>query len=231
MASSGTMQANSVNIGGNGGNYFFINWQVAGQSEDGNYSTINWQAYFHFNSADAQLDNGYASLGGATRWSNGGRVYNFSSNFTTRNLGLASGSFNIGHDGNGNRTLSVGGGVTAFQSGRSESSNSWSLPGLYQAIAFNYITFTNITDVGFTVNVQTNRTANLLQLNIDGAGFVTYYSGNYSTLSVDVPGPFSSGVAHSVTVRTRRASNNWVTDSSQSVTTDVQNKFFDIGDY
>ena len=121
------MTGNSISIGGVGGQYYFIDWQLAGQSVSGNYSTINWQAYFHYQTADAQLDNGSANLSGS-RWANGGRVRNYGGTFTTRNVQLASGSFNIGHNNDGTRTLSVSGGVDVYQSGRSSGSQSWSLP-------------------------------------------------------------------------------------------------------
>lgn len=129
MATSGRLQGNGLNIGGRGDNYVFINWQLAGQNIGGNYSTINWQMYFHFNGADAQLDNGYADVGdGARRYANGGRVYNFSNNFSTRDLGITSGSFNWGHNAQGNATLYVASGMTAYQSGRSEAGARWDLP-------------------------------------------------------------------------------------------------------
>lgn len=128
MANSGTMQGNSVTITSGHTAYYFINWQLASQNIAGNYSTINWQAYVHYNGADAQLDNGIANLGGATRWANGGRVYNYSGNFSTRDQLVASGTFNIGHNSDGNQTLGVDGGITVYQSGRTQGAASWGLP-------------------------------------------------------------------------------------------------------
>lgn len=118
-------------MAGNGvtyGNYFFIDWQTNSQSTPGNYSNISWWAYWHFQGSDHQLDNGYANLGDATRWSNGGRIYNYAGNFTTRDMLLASGSFDIGHNSDGTKTLNVAGGATGYQVGRSEGSGSWGLP-------------------------------------------------------------------------------------------------------
>lgn len=127
MATSGRMQGNSISIGGYGGQYYFIDWQMTGQNIGGNYSSINWQAYFHYQSADAQLDNGNADLNGG-RWSNGGRVKNYAGTFTTRNHQVASGSFDLGHNSAGAQDINVSGGITAYQSGRSSGSQSWSLP-------------------------------------------------------------------------------------------------------
>lgn len=232
---SGTMQGNLVHIVSGHNDYFFINWQLAGQNEDGNYSSINWQAYFHFDNDDAQLDNGVAASNVGTLWSNGGRVYNYAGNFATRNLGLASGSFNIGHDGNGNQSVNFNGGIDVYQSGRSSGSQWWGLPGLYQEVAYNDIHFLNITDVSFQVYVAVNRTANLLQLSIDGGGWTTYYGSNFGSVTVQVgsqSNPIASGQNHTVVVRVRRASNGNITDSgTYNVATAVQNNFFDIGDY
>lgn len=118
------MQGNTVSSN----NYFFIDWNLNGQNVAGNYSNIGWAAYWHFQGNDRQLDNGYANLGDVNRWSNGGRIYNYSGNLSTRDLLLASGSFDIGHDNNGNKTLNVAGGATGYNGSRSEGSGSWSLP-------------------------------------------------------------------------------------------------------
>lgn len=148
MATYGTMQGNSVTVGGNGGNYFFINWSLDSQSIANNTSTISWNAYFHFNSADSQLDNGYADLGGSRRWTNGGRVKNFDGNYTTRNHHITGGSFTIGHNSDGTKTLSVGGQTAAYQVGTSSGSASWSLPTIPR--------HGNITATSGNINDDTN---------------------------------------------------------------------------
>ena len=147
------MTGSSVNIGGNGSNYFFIDWQLAGQDVTNNYSAINWQAYFHYNSSDAQLDNGIAGLSG-TRWNNGGRVKNFEARFVTRDVALASGSFNIGHNADGTQGISVSGGIDAYQSGRSAGSQWFSLPTIPRN---SQVTSTSSTALGNPVQINTNR--------------------------------------------------------------------------
>jgi len=126
MATSGSFNGNSVTYGC----YMFINWQLASQEIDNNRSLINWQAYFHFQGSDTQLDNGAVWSNVGTHWSNGGRVYNYAGNFSTRNLGLASGSFWINHNSVGNADLQFGLGITTqFSPARSEgTSGVWSLP-------------------------------------------------------------------------------------------------------
>lgn len=144
------MQGNGT--GNAGGEYFFIDWNLVSQNIPGNYSTISWAAYWHFNSSDRQLDNGHANLGDVTRWANGGRIYNYSGNFTTRDMLLASGSFDIGHNSDGTKTLNVSGGVTGYSGQRSEGSGSW---GLTTIPRYATITSTtgDITDEAATVSI------------------------------------------------------------------------------
>lgn len=149
------MTGNHISINGRGGQYFFIDWQLAGQDVTNNYSAINWQAYFHYTLADAQLDNGIAGLSG-TRWNNGGRVKNYESRFVTRDVILASGSFNIGHNADGTQGISVSGGVDVYKSGRSAGSQWFSLP----TIPRNSQVTTNDSGgwhIGTPLTIYTNR--------------------------------------------------------------------------
>src|SRR5690348_13356288 len=97
MAStSGEIIGNHVIVSGSAYCVLRIDWQLVSQNTAGNYSTINWQAYVDFFGCDAELDNGTVSVGGAVRWSNGGRVYNWQNNNTNHTITLGSGTFNIG---------------------------------------------------------------------------------------------------------------------------------------
>lgn len=127
MATSGSYSANSVTYG-----FMFINWQLASQETVNNRSLINWQAYFHFQGSDSQLDNGVVNSNVGNLWTNGGRVYNFAGNYTTRDLGLASGSFWVNHDSAGNGVVQLGIGITSqFSPARSEgTSGIWGLPNI-----------------------------------------------------------------------------------------------------
>ena len=147
MATSGTNTGSSVTVsgGGNPGNYIFTNWQWASQSVSGNYSTINWQTYFHFNGDDADLDNGYTNSNAGMLWQNTGRVHSFTGNFTTRDLGLASGTFTIGHDANGNQTLNLSNSIAVYASGTSSGSGSWALPRIPLAPGLYGMTADSIT--------------------------------------------------------------------------------------
>lgn len=218
MATSGQMRGNNISIGGRGGQYYFINWQLASQNTSGNSSRINWQAYFHYDLADAQLDNGNADLSG-NRWSNGGRVKNFAGTFTTRNHQVASGSFDIGHNNNGTRTLSVSGGITAYQSGRSSGSGSWALTTIPRYANINSWSLNNVTEKSIGVTLSTNATVNAVQYSLNGGGWVTGYSGNFTSRSFTISG-LNPATTYTVRIRVRRADSGlWTNSGNRSATT------------
>lgn len=159
------MQGNSVTIGGRASNFFFIDWSSS--DEPGNNRTlIYWNAYFHFDGADAQLDNGNAYLNGY-RWQNGGRVYNYAGNFSVRDLHLAGGSFYVDHDANGNASLGVSGGITVYGGVRSEGGYTWGLSNYDRKP-------TTPTSVGATVNADKTITVTVNGVS-SPAGTPTYY--------------------------------------------------------
>lgn len=99
-------------------------------NQGGNYSTINWTLYADFVNSDAQLDDGVANGGGGQRYRNGGRIYNFSGNYSNHTITIASGSFNVGHDANGNGSYGMDANFYVYQSGRAYASGSEGLPRL-----------------------------------------------------------------------------------------------------
>lgn len=228
MATSGAYETNAIGGLGNSPNRMRIEWSLASQNEDANQSTINWNV------------RGWGGVSGwwtqnfqARTWVDGSLRQSTGSFQMYQNSIFGSGSYTIGHNGDGSRSFgSNADGRIYNNTVNSSGSGSWSLPSLYQEIAFNSITYTNITDVSMDVNVSVNRTANLLQLNVDGTGLTTYFSGSYSSKTVTIgsaANPLQSGVNHTIVVRTRRSSNNNVTDSgTYNIATAVQNKFFDL---
>lgn len=124
MASSGQMKGNTLGDG----DYFFINWSLDRQEISNNRSLVDWGAYWHFDNSDRQLDNGDVEVNGATEWNNGGRVYNYSGNISTRNLKVASGSIWINHTSNGSKTFNINGGLTGYVGERSSGSKNFTLP-------------------------------------------------------------------------------------------------------
>lgn len=223
---SGRMQGNSINIGGNGGNFFFIDWQLAGQDIGGNFSRINWQAYFHYNQADAQLDNGYVDAHGARRWTNGGRIKNFQSQFTTRDFAIASGTFDVGHDAAGNGSFGIGGAVTAFNSGTSGGSQGFGLPNIPRYANITSFNTSEVTDTSFRINVQTDANCNFLQYSLeDGVGWRDQFGGNFSSYSFTLSNQ-PSDFTRNLRVRVRRADSGlWTESGVISVRTLSQTNF------
>lgn len=105
-----------------------IETQQAGQNQGGNFTQINWQIYCDFFGCDAQLDGGFAEWSGGVVYNNGGRVYNYAANFSNHSVTMATGSFNVGADANGNSSYGMDGHVAIFQSGTSTASGSEGLP-------------------------------------------------------------------------------------------------------
>jgi len=181
MATSGRMQGNSLNIGGQGSQYYFIDWSMSGQSISGNYSSISWSAYFHYNNADAQLDNGNANLSGS-RWSNGGRVKNYAGTFTTRNHKVAGGSFNLGHNSAGAQNISVSGGIDVYQTGRSSGSSSWSLPTIPR----------NASITGGSSSINDTQNPTLTWSNPAGSAMTTLQAGIYNSAGSVAAFPYTN---------------------------------------
>ena len=152
MANSGVSIGNQV---GGRANYWFCNWQLAGQEIDNNRSLINFQAYARFQNSDNQLDNGRVDWWGGNLWYNGGRVKNYDGNFSNKDIHLASGSFWVGHYGDGSRDFGMSGGIDYYGSGRSEGSGSWWLPTIPRGA--DPTTNKGSYDIGEAITVYTNR--------------------------------------------------------------------------
>lgn len=228
---SGAFETNAIGGLGSSPNRMRFEWGINWQNEDANQTSIWWNI------------RGWGGAGGywttnfqARTWIDGG-LHQATGQFNMyQNSVFGSGNVTFGHDGNGNRHFGANSdGRIYYNTVNSSGSGGWWLPALYQAIAFNDIQVHTATDVSFKVYNWVNRTANLTQLSIDGGGWVTYHSGNYGSVTVQVGSqgsPLQSGKQYSVRVRTRRASNGWITDSgTYYITTARQDNFFDIGDF
>jgi hypothetical protein len=109
------------------GDFLFVDLSY---SQSGNSSTISYALYWAFRSPsplDRDLDAGSFSIGGVGLYSNA-NPYNYTGNFTSRNVLLANGSRSYGHDGNGNLSVNVSGSVKPWQNPASSFSATYSLP-------------------------------------------------------------------------------------------------------
>jgi hypothetical protein len=154
MATSGTVYGTNRPVSGNTSRYV-MKWTLTSQNIAGNYSTISWNCYWEFVANDRQLDNGNIVINGSSRWDNSGRLYNYSGNFSTRNLALASGTTTVAHDADGGKTFNVNGAVTGYNGEVSSGSTNFSLPAIPRGASFS-ATETNgwseTDDLNLTIN-------------------------------------------------------------------------------
>jgi hypothetical protein len=167
-------QGNSVTIGGQTNNYFFIDWTES-VNYSSNTSTISWASYFHYTLSDAQLDDGDTSIGGSVVWDNGGRVKNYAGTFTTRDHLLASGSITLGHDNSGGGSFNVSGSVFGSLSARSSASANYGFTAIdrtpttpsissgsrgVNGLSFSAIASGSVNNSGPTVTLTLQRSTN-----------------------------------------------------------------------
>lgn len=139
-----TWLGNNVIVSGSSYARIRYETQLASQNTLGNYSTINYQVYIDFIGCDAELDAGYAAWWGGVLYNNGGRVYNYAGNFSNHTVTMATGSFNVGHDANGNGSYGGDAHVTVFSSGVTSTSGSAGLPRIALAPTISSVTVDTI---------------------------------------------------------------------------------------
>lgn len=215
MATSGRAQGNSISYG----DYFFVDWQLTGQSVEGNYSTINWQAYWHFSNSDRQLDSGNVVINGGQVWANGGRIYNYAGNFATRNMLLASGSATIGHNADGGKVFNINGSTLGFENERSSTSVNWELPAINRYINITGYSLSAVTEKSVNVNVSVSGTAAAVDYSLNGGGWQRGFTGGFTSRTFTINN-LNPATAYSIRIRVQNASGGlWTESGVQSATT------------
>jgi hypothetical protein len=103
---------------------------TSSQNQGANTSTVFWTMGWAFRSPsplDRDLDAGTASVAGALVYNNA-NPYNFSNNFTVRDITLGSGSRVVGHDSAGNLTINIAASCKPYQNPVSSFSTNIALP-------------------------------------------------------------------------------------------------------
>lgn len=222
---SGTVYGNNVIVSSPYYARVRVEWQLASQNVGGNYSTINWQSYTDFIGCDAQLDNGSTGSNNVgTLWANGGRVYNYSGNFSNHTVSMASGSFNVGHDGAGNCNLEMHGSIAVYQSGTSSGSGTFALPQIPRYPNITSFTNSSPTDQAFTLFANTDVNCNI-SFSIDGGA--TYSGGGSGTSASQLFQHLISNHTYSCYVAAQsQISGLYSYAGPINLTTLVQNNFF-----
>lgn len=151
MASNG-----SFNTGSYHGRYVQFNWSVASQSVTNNNTTIKWSI---------------SAVGGSSSWYrsnptsvyiNGNRVYYNGTRVQQYKGTIASGSYTIGHNSEGNASFSASVQSAIYSTSTNcTGSGSWNLPQIARASQPSCITWPNTTEdvgnIGDTITIHMNR--------------------------------------------------------------------------
>lgn len=151
MASNGSFNTNSYD-----GRHVQFSWNVASQSVANNNTTINWSI-----SAEGGNSSWYRSnptsvyINGNCVYYNGTRVQQYKGT-------IASGSYTIGHNSEGNASFSASVSSAIYSASTNcNGSGSWSLPQIARASQPSCITWPNTTenigDIGSTITIHMNR--------------------------------------------------------------------------
>lgn len=151
MASNGSFNTNSYD-----GRHVQFSWNVANQSVANNNTTINWSI---------------SAVGGSSSWYrsnptsvyiNGNCVYYNGTRVQQYKGTIASGSYTIGHNSEGNASFSASVSSAIYSASvNCNGSGSWSLPQIARASQPSCITWPNTTenigDIGSTITIHMNR--------------------------------------------------------------------------
>lgn len=150
MASNGSFNTNSYD-----GRHVQFSWNVASQSVANNNTTINWSI---------------SAVGGSSSWYrsnptgvyiNGNCVYYNGTRVQQYKGTIASGSYTIGHNSEGNASFSASVSSAIYSASTNcNGSGSWSLPQIARASQPSCITWPNTTenigDIGSTITIHMN---------------------------------------------------------------------------
>lgn len=151
MSNNGSFNTNSYD-----GRYVQFNWNVASQNVTNNNTTINWSI---------------SAVGGKSSWYksnptsvyiNGNRVYYNGTRVQQYKGTIASGSYTIGHNSEGNASFSASVSSAIYSTSvNCNGSGSWSLPQIARASQPSCITSPNTTEdignIGSTITIYMNR--------------------------------------------------------------------------
>jgi hypothetical protein len=134
----------------------------------------------------------------------------------------------ITHNSDGTRSLSFSASHNADDSPyltSASTSGSLTLSTISRTASITSFTVTNITDIGFRINVSTDVTCSQLEYSLNGGSSYTTVAGSFTSKSVDITDKPSS-TSYTVKVRVTRSDSGLTTTSGNtSVTTLTQNNF------
>jgi hypothetical protein len=134
----------------------------------------------------------------------------------------------VAHDANGTKSVWMSAYHNADQSGltTAEIGFTFTLTTINRYAAISSYTHSLVTDTSLRLNVSTDVACNLLEYNVNGAGWVTGYSGSFTSQTVDLSNLLSNTYYSIQTRVTRSDSGLTTTSSAVASTTGIQNNFF-----
>lgn len=232
-------------LGGSSGGSFRIrvNADVIAQDEEGNRSLVRYSAYVDRVSGGSRVWNLFNNTYGNTNLGDYGNPqrgpFNYDTTGAGRALTMASNEDRwYGHDANGNRTVFFGANIDMANSPYLTSGSTGGNVGfssLYRYADPTLFQVVEATDVSLSIRVATNRVVDYIAISLTGGGNWIEFSGSTTdrTMTIGSPAnPLTSGTTFPVRISLRRqASGFWKEWGNVDVSTAVQNKFFDIGDF
>lgn len=139
---------------------------------------------------------------------------------------LVSYTGNVTHAANGTLTITLGDYINAPVNEMVYGTQSWTLPTINRYATISSFTSSNVTDVGFSLNVTTDVTCDQLEWSTNNGSTYTTVAGDFTTKAVAVGGNLPSDTLYATKVRVRRKDSQLTTTSSTvNVTTNTQNNF------
>jgi hypothetical protein len=195
-----------------------------------NTSTVDWVIeHYQANYEYSGTMNRFLTIDGQT-------VYSFNNNYDTTPYAfytwwtVASGTTSaITHNQDGTKSVSVqfywSGLSGGFGPGTVDQTWTFTLVTINRYAAFTSLTYTPITDVGFTINATVDNTCDLFEYSLNNGSSYTALSGDFTTKTV-VLSDLPSDTTYQVISRVRRKDSQLKTTSGMtSVTTATQNNF------
>ncbi len=222
------MATASANYTGTNGHRYTLNIDYSEDSVDtvNNTSravcTIRMATSNNFGYFDSTNQTGYIIIDGTQT--------NFNSNYSSSGtVTWTTQNKTVTHSADGTKTINIQGYHNANQGGGLGTASlnfSFPLTTIPRYAVVSSYTHSLVTDTSLRLNVNTDTACNLLEYSVNGAGYVTGYSGSFTSQTVDLTNLLSDTL-YSIVVRVTRTDSGLTTTSSAvASTTNKQNNFF-----
>lgn len=228
MATSGNFLTNEyTGVGSQYPRRLIFEWGINSQSIPSNTTSIWWNVRGYGGSS------GYWTRNFATRaWINGGQVLSAGTVDMYNGTVLGSGNATIGHNSNGTGSFSASADGRIYQNAVNVSgSGAWDLPTIPRYASINSWSRTDVRDTSFYNSVSVSDTCDTLQYRLNGGSWVSVGSGTFTSRAWTISG-LNASTTYTVQLRVKRQDSQlWTESGVANVTTDLQNKFFDMIDW